>query len=59
MTRRFLAIAALFGVLAVACGKVGPPVRVRSEPAATDNSEPTAKASASAAEESEEEEQQP
>ena len=34
MTRRLLAIAALFGVLAVACGKVGPPVRVRSDPAA-------------------------
>ncbi len=59
MTRRFLAIAALFGVLAVACGKVGPPVRIRSEPAAAGSSETSNKAGASAAEESEEEEKQP
>ena len=59
MTRRLLAIAALFGVLAVACGKVGPPVRVRSEPAAAGSSETTKEKSASAAEESEEEEKQP
>jgi len=66
MTRRLLAVAVLFGVLAVACGKVGPPVRLRSEPAAAENSETTreagasaAKAGTSAAEESEEEEQQP
>jgi hypothetical protein len=59
MTRRLLAIAALFGVLAVACGKVGPPVRVRSEPAVAESSETKEKAGASAAEESEEKEQQP
>ena len=59
MTRRLLAIAALFGVLAVACGKVGPPVRVRAESTATGSSETTEKSGASAAEESEEEEQQP
>ena len=35
MTRQLLAIAALFGALAVACGKYGPPVRTRPEPAAT------------------------
>ncbi len=59
MKRRLLAIAALLGVLAVACGKVGPPVRVRSEPAAAGNSETTQESSASAAEESDEEEKQP
>jgi hypothetical protein len=59
MTRRLLAIAVLFGVLAVACGKVGPPVRVRSEPTAAESSETKAEAGASAAEESEEKEKQP
>jgi len=59
MTRQLMAIAALVGVLAVACGKFGPPVRVRSEPAATDRSESTENASAQEAEESEEEERQP
>jgi hypothetical protein len=59
MTRRLLAIAALFGVLAVACGKVGPPVRLRAESAAAGNSETTEKAGASAAEKPEEEEEQP
>ena len=59
MTRRRLAIAALFGALAVACGKVGPPVRVRSEPTAAESSETTEEAGASAAKESEEEEKQP
>ena len=59
MKRRLLAIAALLGVLAVACGKVGPPVRVRSEPAAAGSSETAEQAGASAAEESEEEEKQP
>jgi hypothetical protein len=59
MTRRLLAIAALFGVLAIACGKVGPPVRVRSEATVAGSSETTPKAGAPAAEESEEEEQQP
>ncbi len=59
MTGRLLAIAALVGVLAVACGKVGPPVRVRAEPAAAGSSETTKETSASAAEESEEEEKQP
>jgi hypothetical protein len=59
MTRRILAIAALFGVLAVACGKYGPPVRLRSEPAAAESSETTAKSDTSAAEESEEKEKQP
>ncbi len=59
MTRRLLAVAALFGVLAVACGKVGPPTRVRPEPTAAESSETTEEAGASAAEESEEEEKQP
>ncbi len=59
MTRRLLAIATLFGVLAVACGKVGPPVRVRAEPAAAESSETTQQTSASTAEELEEEEKQP
>jgi hypothetical protein len=59
MTHRLLAIAVLFGVLAVACGKVGPPVRLRAESAAAGNSETTEKAGASAAEESEGEEQEP
>jgi hypothetical protein len=59
MTHRLLAIAVLFGVLAVACGKVGPPVRLRAESAAAGNSETTEKAGASAAEESEGEEQGP
>lgn len=59
MTRRILAIAALFGVLAVACGKVGPPVRVRSKPTAAESSETTKEAGTSAAEESEEKEKQP
>lgn len=59
MTRRLLAIAALFGVLAVACGKVGPPVRLRAEPTAALGSETTEKAGASAAEKPEEEEEQP
>jgi hypothetical protein len=67
MTHRLLAIAVLFGVLAVACGKVGPPVRLHAEPSvredaestAAGNSETTEKAGASAAEESEGEEQEP
>jgi predicted small lipoprotein YifL len=59
MTHRLLAIAVLFGVLAVACGKVGPPLRLRAESAAAGNSETTEKAGASAAEESEGEEQEP
>jgi hypothetical protein len=67
MTRRLLAIAVLLGVLAVACGKVGPPVRVRSKPTdqlriestAVESSETIEEAGASAAEESEEEENQP
>jgi hypothetical protein len=59
MTHRLLAIAVLFGVLAVACGKVGPPVRLHTESAAAGNSETTEKAGASAAEESEGEEQEP
>jgi len=59
MTRRLLAIAVLFGVLAVACGKYGPPVRVRSEPAAAESSKTTERSGTSAAEESEEKEKQP
>ena len=59
MTRRLLAIAALFGVLAVACGKVGPPVRLRAEPTAAAGSETTEKTGASADEKSEEEEAKP
>jgi len=60
MTRRLLAIAALFGVLAVvACGKVGPPVRLRAEPTAAAGSETTEKTGASADERSEEEEAKP
>ncbi len=59
MTRRLLAIAALFGVLAVACGKVGPPVRVRAEPTAAGSSETTEERGALAEKESEEKEKQP
>ena len=67
MTHRLLAIAVLFGVLAVACGKVGPPVRLRAEPTArvraestaAGNSEATEEAGASAAEKSEEEDEKP
>ncbi len=59
MTHRLLAIAVLFGVLAGACGKVGPPVRLRAESAAAGNSETTEKAGASAAEDSKGEEQEP
>jgi hypothetical protein len=59
MTHRLLAIAVLFAVLAVACGKVGPPVRLRDESAAAGNLETTEEAGASAAEESEGEEQEP
>ncbi len=59
MTRRLLAITALFGVLAVACGKVGAPVRVRAEPTAAENPETTEERGALAAEESEEKEKQP
>jgi hypothetical protein len=56
MTRRLLAIAVLAGALAVACGKVGPPVRRSTESTATESSETTEKAGTSATEESEEEE---
>ena len=59
MTRRLLAIAALFGVLAVACGKVGPPVRLRAEPTAAAGSETTEETGAYADEKSEEEEAKP
>ncbi len=59
MTRQLLVIAALFGVLAVACGKYGPPVRTHSEPAAAGSSETPGKIGTSSAEESEDEEQQP
>ena len=59
MTRRLLAIAALFGVLAVACGKYGHPVRVRPEPTAAESSETTEETGALAAEESEEKEKKP
>ena len=55
MTRQLLAVAALFGVLAVACGKYGPPVRTRSEPAAA-SSETAEKSDDSATEESDEKE---
>ena len=57
MTHRLLAIAVLFGVLAVACGKVGPPVRLRAEPTAAVSSETTEKEGAPTAEKSEEEEE--
>jgi hypothetical protein len=59
MTRQLLVIAALFGVLAVACGKYGPPVRTHSESAAAGSSETTGKAGTSSAKEAEEEEQWP
>ena len=59
MTRQLLAIAALFGALTVACGKVGPPIRVRPEPTAAENSETAEEAGTSAAEEAKEEEKQP
>jgi hypothetical protein len=55
MTRQLLAIAALFGVLAVACGKYGPPVRTHSEPAAA-GSAAAENRGASDAEESEDKE---
>ena len=38
MTRRILSIAALFGVLASACGKYGPPIRLRAEAASVESS---------------------
>jgi hypothetical protein len=56
MTRQLLAIAALFGVLAVACGKYGPPVRTHSAPAAA-SSETAESSDDSAAEESDEKEE--
>ena len=58
MTRQLLVIAALFGVLAVACGKYGPPVRTHSE-AAPESSATLGKTGPSGADESEEEEKQP
>jgi hypothetical protein len=59
MTRQLLAVAALFGVLAIACGKYGPPARVRDEPAASKKSETTSAGSTTGAEKTEEEEKQP
>jgi hypothetical protein len=59
MMRQFMAIAVLFGVLAVACGKYGPPVRTRSEPAAAESSKTAVTSGTSAAEEAEEKEKQP
>ena len=59
MTRQFLVIAALFGVLAVACGKYGPPVRTHSETAATGSSATLGNSGTSSAEDSEEEEKRP
>ena len=59
MVRQFLAIAVLLGVLVVACGKVGPPARVPSEPPAAENLETAEQVAAPAAEESEEKEKQP
>jgi len=59
MVRQFLAIAALLGVLAVACGKVGPPARVRSEPTAAGSPETAEQEAAPAADEPEEKEKQP
>ncbi len=56
MNRRFLAIAALLGVLAVACGKYGPPVRTHAEPPAAQGAEASG---ASPSEESEEREGRP
>jgi len=59
MTRRMLATAALVGVLAAACGKYGPPVRLRSEPVAAGSSVATEKGGASTPEESDEKEKRP
>jgi len=59
MTRQLLVIAVLFGVLAVACGKYGPPVRTHSETAAAGSPATMGKSSTSSAEDSEEEEKQP
>jgi len=59
MTRQLLVIAALFGVLAVACGKYGPPVRTHPEAAAAGSSATLGKSGTSSAEESEEEEKRP
>ena len=55
MTPRVLPYAALVGGLAVACGKVGPPVRLHADTTATGISETAEKAEASSAEKSEEE----
>ncbi len=46
MTHRILSIAALFGVLAMACGKYGPPVRLHAEAANVEHSETTGATSA-------------
>ena len=59
MARQLLLIAALFGVLAVACGKYGPPVRTHPEAAARGSSATLEKSGAAGAEESEEEEKRP
>ena len=59
MTRRMPAVAVLFGVLALACGKVGPPVRVRAQPTAAERSETAAEAASSSADEAKEEEKRP
>ncbi len=56
MNRRFLAIAALVGVLAVACGKYGPPVRTHADPPTAPGAEASG---ASPSEEPEEREGQP
>jgi hypothetical protein len=49
VTRRILSIAALFGVLAMACGKYGPPVRLRAEAANVERSETTGATGATSA----------
>ena len=59
MTRQLLVIAALLGVLAVACGKYGPPVRAHSESATAGSAASMGKSNTSSAEEPEEEEKQP
>jgi hypothetical protein len=59
MTRQILAVAALCGVLAVACGKVGPPVRVRAQPTATESSETAGQPATSSTDEAKEEEKRP
>jgi hypothetical protein len=59
MTRRWLLFAALLAGLGTACGKYGPPVRVRAEPTPTAAPTSAAPGAASPAGGAEEKEKQP